>query len=60
MVFRDIDLIPETDDDTTACSIEVPGVDVVGEPFGQALFATDERRSEPCSVHGATFGEWPI
>ena len=55
VVFRDMDLFAETDDDTTAGSIEVSGVDVVWEPFRQTLLTTDERRPEPCPVHGATF-----
>jgi hypothetical protein len=42
-IFRDVNLSPETDDGTTAQGIEVPGVDVAGEPFGQTLFAADER-----------------
>ena len=55
-----MDLLPETDDGTTAGSIKVPGVDVVWEPFGQTLFTTDERRPEPCPVHGAAFCERPV
>jgi hypothetical protein len=38
----------------------VPGVDVVREPFGQTPFTTDERRPEPCPVHGATSCERPV
>ncbi len=37
-----MDLSPEIDAGTTAHGIQVTGVDVVREPFGQALFATDE------------------
>src|SRR5437763_7042407 len=60
VVFRDVNLSPETDGGTTACGIEVPGVDVAREPFGQTLFAADERGPEPCPVHGASFGERPV
>ena len=60
LVFRDMDLLTETDDGTASGSIKVSGVDVVWEPFGQTLFTTDERRSEPCPVHGGAVCERPI
>ena len=60
VVLRDMDILPETDDDATARSIKVPCIDIVREPLRQTLFAPDKRRPEPGPIHGATFCEGTV